>query len=338
MPAFRVDGLSKVFSRGKDNPPCRALDNIGFSVNPGELLVVLGPNGAGKTTLLRILAGLENPNTGDIRVDGQSLLRVPPHRRNIAMVFQDFSLYPRFSVQKNLEMPLRLRSSGLSEAEIDARVAETAGFLGILDKLNRLPGKLSGGEMQRVAIGRALVRRPNLFLLDEPLTHLDAQLRDRMRAEIRQLQRRLGVATVYVTQDHEEAMGLADRVLVLDEGRLQQSGHPEEVYRRPRNSRVARMLGRPPINLIPAEKAAALGLPPGRGRWVGIRPESFRVVPGQDGGALVKAVEHLGPSSVLLLEAEGLLLRALVPPTTRTHLGERVRLSVDPDELRWFDE
>jgi multiple sugar transport system ATP-binding protein len=338
MPAYRIEGLTKVFARGKQEPPCRALDNVGFSIQPGEFLVVLGPNGAGKTTLLRALAGLEAPTTGDVRVDGQSLVRVPPHRRDIAMVFQNFSLYPRFTVQENLEMSLRSGAAKLSEAEIGARITETAGFLGILDKLGRLPGGLSGGEMQRVAIGRALVRRPNLFLLDEPLTHLDAQMRERMRVEIRLLQRRLGVATLYVTQDHEEAMGLADRVLVLDQGRLQQTGHPEEIYRRPRNSRVARMLGRPPVNLIPAEKAAALGIPPGKGRVVGIRPESFRVTASENGGALVKAVEHLGPVSVLLVEAEGLLLRALAPPTTRARLGQRVLLAVNPEDVKWFEE
>ncbi len=337
MPAYAVERLAKSFP-GAGGKPLKALDGASFAVNPGEILVVLGPNGAGKTTLLRLLAGLFDPDDGEIRADGESLLRVPPHKRDIAMVFQDFSLYPRFSVAKNLAMPLRSRGARLDEYEITSRVNETADLLGLLDKLDRKPAQLSGGEMQRVAIGRALVRRPKLFLLDEPFTHLDTQLRARMRVEIRQIQRRLGVAMIHVTHHHEEAMGLADRILVLEGGRVLQIGAPEEVYHRPRNSHVARMLGNPPINLIPAEKAAALGLSVGRGKIAGIRPESFRVTPGGEEGATVKAVENLGPTSILLLEAGGLLLRAVVPPTTRSRLGEKMRLSVDPEDLHWFQE
>ena len=338
MPAYTVTRLDKAFPGVRGGPPRQALDGVSFSVNAGELLVVLGQNGAGKTTLLRVLAGLTAPDGGDIRVDGKSLLDSPPYRRDVAMVFQNFSLYPRFTVAKNLEMPLRSRDARLSETEITARVTEAAAMLGLLDKLDRKPGQLSGGEMQRVAIGRALVRRPRLFLLDEPLTHLDARLREQLRSEIRDLQRRLGVAMIYVTHDHEEAMVLADRILALEQGRVLQIGTPEEVYKKPKSSKVASLLGRPPINLIPLDKAAELGLPPGRGRLVGIRPESFRAIPSPEGAAEVKAVENLGPALEVLLQAEGLLLRALVPPSARPRLGDRMRLSVDPEDLYWFSE
>ncbi len=338
MSVYTVDRLGKTFPGRRGTPPCRALDDIRFTVQSGEILVVLGPNGAGKTTLLRILSGLETADSGDVRAGDQSLLRTPPHRRDIAMVFQNFSLYPRFTVSQNLEMPLRAPGVKLDDAEIAARVADVASMLGLFDKLNRKPGQLSGGEMQRVAIGRALVRRPSLILLDEPLTHLDAQLRGRMRTEIRQWQRTLGVSMIYVTHDHEEAMGMADRILALEEGRVLQVGAPEEVYRRPRNSRVARLLGRPPINLIPADTALEWGLPPGSGRWLGIRPESLRVRRSAGEGAVVKAVENMGATSVLVLEAAGQFLRAVVPPTLRMRLGEKVLLSVDPEDLRWFTD
>src|SRR5207302_1592690 len=173
---------------------------------------------------------------------------LPPHRRDMAMVFQNFSLYPRMNVRENLAFPLRPESLGLKPAEIESRVAQAAATLGLGDKLDRLPHQLSGGELQRVAIGRALVRKPKLFLMDEPLASLDAKLRERMVVEIRRLQRSLGCGMIYVTHDHAEAMGLADRILVLDQGRVLQSGSPEEIYTHPADSRVARMLGRPAIN------------------------------------------------------------------------------------------
>jgi len=338
MPAYAISRLEKSFPGSPGGAVRQALDGVSFVVNSGELLVVLGKNGAGKSTLLRVLAGLTAPEGGDIRSEGKSLAGIPPYQRDIAMVFQNFSLYPRFSVSKNLEMPLRSRGSRLTEDEITARVNETADMLGLLSKLQRRPGELSGGEMQRVALGRALIRRPKLFLLDEPLTHLDARLREQLRTEIRDLQRRLGVTMIYVTHDHEEAMVLGDRILALDQGRVLQIGTPEEIYKKPRNSKVAGLLGRPPINLIPSDKAAELGLPQGRGRMVGIRPESFRVMAAENGAAEVKAVENLGPALEVVLEAGGMLLRALMPPSSRPKIGDKMQMSVDPGALHWFSE
>lgn len=353
MPAYQVEDLSVAFpapagaSGVSGASPAPALDKVGFHLAAGELLVVLGPAGAGKTTLLRTLAGLERPRAGRILEDADAeagprdLGAVPPHRRDIAMVFQDFSLYPRLKVGENLAFPLRSRALGLPEAEVAKRVQEAAAFLGLADKLERRPGELSDGERQRVALGRALVRRPRLFLLDEPLAHLDARLRERMGAEIRRLQRGLKAAMVYATHDPVEAMSLADRILVLHRGKVLQVGTPEEIYRHPVDSRVARMLGRPAINLFDASEAARLGLaeakPAGPGAAapgvVGVRPESWRVTPDPSGPAVVRRVEHLGPSLGVALDLQGTRVRALVPVTLRLKPGDRVRLGVDPADI-----
>jgi ABC-type sugar transport system ATPase subunit len=356
MPGYAVEGLSVTY-RLPGGVLVPALDQVSFQVAPGELLVVLGPTGAGKTTLLRALAGLEKPAAGRIQEVGADagggsrtdITLLPPHRRDAAMVFQDFSLYPRMKVGENLAFPLRSKALGLAESEVGKRVQEAAAFLGLADKLDRMPTELSGGEMQRVALGRALVRRPKLFLLDEPLANLDAKLRERMIVEIRRLQRALKVAMVYVTHDHAEAMGLADRILVLHQGKVLQAGSPEEIYGHPADSRVARMLGRPAVNIFGAESAARLGLTDaqsvpgpnggavGKGKVVGIRPESWKVTPDAQGPALVKAVEHLGPRLALLIDVQGIPLRALAAPTLRMRVGDRVRLGVDPSEIMLFD-
>lgn len=348
MPAYVVDGLSVDF-RGPGGAPVPALDQVSFRMAPGELLVVLGPTGAGKTTLLRTLAGLERPRSGRILEEGGGphgpggrdgsvdITGLPPHRRDTAMVFQNFSLYPRLKVGENLAFPLRSRALALTPGEIEARVREAAAFLGLADKLDRRPHQLSGGELQRVALGRALVRRPRLFLLDEPLANLDAKLRERMVVEIRRLQRGLKAAMIYVTHDHAEAMSLADRILVLHRGRVLQAGLPEEIYRHPADSIVARMLGRPSINLYSAEEAARLGLPDSRGKLTGVRPESWRITPDPAGPAIVRGVEHLGPRMILALDVQGILLRASGAPALRLKAGDRVRLGVDPSEIIFLD-
>lgn len=343
MPAYHVENLSVAF-RDPGGAMVAALDQVGFHLAAGELLVVLGSTGAGKTTLLRTLAGLERPRSGRILEDSGAqagpldITAAPPHRRDVAMVFQDFSLYPRLKVGENLAFPLRSRAFGLPEAEVAQRVQEAAAFLGLADKLDRRPGELSGGELQRVALGRALVRRPKLFLLDEPLANLDAKLRERMVVEIRRLQRGLQVAMIYVTHDHVEAMSLADRILVLHQGRVLQAGLPEEIYRHPADSRVARMLGRPSINIFPPEQAARLGLSDGQGgKLAGVRPESWKVVPDPAGPAEVKVIEHLGPRLGLVLDVQGMVLRAIAPPSARLKVGDRVRLGLDPAEILTFD-
>jgi multiple sugar transport system ATP-binding protein len=358
MPGYAVEGLSVAF-RLPDGEAVQALQDVSFRVAPGELLVVLGQTGAGKTTLLRTLAGLEKPAAGRIaevsedgaegadrpagRTEGHAegrrtdITSLEPHRRDMAMVFQNFSLYPRMKVGENLAFPLRSKALGMPEGEIATRVKEAAAFLGLADKLDRMPTELSGGEMQRVALGRALVRRPKLFLLDEPLANLDAKLRERMVVEIRRLQRALGAAMLYVTHDHAEAMGLADRILVLHQGRILQAGPPEEIYAHPVDSRVARMLGRPAVNIFAADAAARLGLSDAKGKVVGVRPESWKVTPDAQGPALVKVTEHLGPRMALLLDVQGIPLRALAAPNLRLRAGDRVRLGVDPADILLFD-
>jgi multiple sugar transport system ATP-binding protein len=345
MPAFAVENLSVAFGAGRNTRV--ALDRVSFKVGAGELLVILGPTGAGKTTLLRALAGLQKPQGGKIFEEGASgaggaegrtdISLLPPHRRDAAMVFQNFSLYPRMTVYGNLAFPLRPKALGLAQTEIDARVAQAAGLLGLTDKLERKPNELSGGELQRVAIGRALVRRPKLFLLDEPLANLDAKLRERMTVEIHRLQRALGAAMVYVTHDHVEAMSLADRILVLAGGRVLQAGHPEDIYRHPVDSQVAGMLGHPAINLFGAAEAARLGLPDSGGKLSAIRPESWRVTPDVAGPAKVTVVEHLGARTALLLDVQGIGLRTVVAPSLRVKAGDRLRLSVDPSEILHLD-
>lgn len=341
MPGYAVEGLTVAFGGEDSGRP--ALSEVGFQVAAGELMVVLGRTGSGKTTLLRAIAGLQRPGQGRIFETGPSdtgridISGLPPHKRDMAMVFQNFSLYPRMSVRENLSFPLRAKSLGLSASEIGARVDEAAAALGLLDKLDRSPQDLSGGEMQRVAIGRALVRKPKLFLMDEPLASLDAKLRERMVLEIRRLQRSLGCAMIYVTHDHVEAMSLADRILVLDRGKVLQAGPPEEIYRQPCDSRVARMLGRPAINILTSDQAGRLGIPLSGQRMVGIRPESWRVTPDPAGPAVAAVVEHLGPQMALILDVQGTVLRVTAPPAMRVKAGDRFRLGVDPTGIIYLD-
>lgn len=337
MPAYAIDGLAVSF--GGRAP---ALDDVSFRVEAGELLVVLGGTGAGKTTLLRAIAGLQKPQRGRILEEDPArgpvdISAQAPWRRDMAMVFQNFSLYPRMNVRENLAFPLRAKALALPAADIDARVRQAAEMLGLSDKLERAPGQLSGGELQRVAIGRALVRRPRLFLMDEPLASLDAKLRERMVLEIHRLQRSLGCGMIYVTHDHAEAMGLADRILVLDRGRVLQTGSPEEIYGRPASARVARMLGRPAINLLSSDEAAALGLPLQGRKRVGIRPETWRLTADPAGPAIAAVVEHQGPHLAVVLELQGLVLRATAPATLRAKAGDRFRLGIEPSGLLYFD-
>jgi multiple sugar transport system ATP-binding protein len=319
------------------------LSDVGFAVGAGEILVVLGRTGAGKTTLLRVLAGLQKIAAGRILEDAggprgpQDITALAPHERDMAMVFQNFSLYPNMDVRQNLSFPLRAKALGLPASEIAMRVGQAAEALHLSDKLHRRPHELSGGELQRVAIGRALVRRPKLFLLDEPLASLDAKLRERMVLEIRRLQRSLGCGMIYVTHDHVEAMSLADRILVLDGGKVLQTGPPVDIYRHPSDSRVARMLGRPGINILTPDEAARLGLPTSGNRRVGVRPESWKVSADPNGPAVAAVVEHLGPQIALVLDMQGVVVRATAPTRLRAKAGDHFRLGVDTSELLYFD-
>ena len=282
-----LDNVSKRFPDGTE-----ALQSTSLTIADGELFVLVGPSGCGKSTLLKIIVGLEQPSVGEVRVGGKTVTHQDPKDRNMAMVFQSYALYPHLSVRDNLAFPLKLAK--LNGAEIDARVQRVAALLELGTLLKRKPAALSGGQRQRVAMGRAIVREPAAFLLDEPLSNLDAKLRQQMRNELAALQRRLGTTMVYVTHDQTEALTLGDRIAVLRGGRVQQVGSPPELYRRPANLFVAGFIGAPAINLLPARiegehlrlPMTTLPLPqalrsalPDRTETViaGIRPEHFRL-------------------------------------------------------------
>jgi multiple sugar transport system ATP-binding protein len=242
--------------------PVRAVDGIDLSVNDGEFMVLLGPSGSGKSTLMRMIAGLERPTGGEIRIADRVVNDLPPRLRRVAMVFQSYALYPHMTVYKNIAFPLKPMK--LTTKEVHEKVNWAAGMFNIGHLLDRKPRQLSGGERQRVALARAVVREPDVFLLDEPLSNLDAKLRAMARDELKQFQRRIGVTTLYVTHDQVEAMGMGDRVAVMYEGELRQLGTPQELYRAPADTFVATFLGSPPMNLLPH-----------RSTYVGFHPEHF---------------------------------------------------------------
>jgi ABC-type sugar transport system ATPase subunit len=312
-----------------------ALEGLDLVVEPGELLVMVGPSGSGKSTALRALAGLTDVDAGTITVGGRDVTRLPPHKRDVAMVFQDYALYPHLTVAENVAFGLRARK--VPAAVAAGKAAEVAEQLGIGDLGERYPDQLSGGQQQRVALARCMVREPVLQLMDEPLSNLDAQLRLSTRADIVALQRRLGTTTVYVTHDQAEAMTMGDRVAVLADGRLQQVGTPEEVYDRPANRFVAGFLGSPPMNLV-AGGGVLGGVP---GQVVGVRPEDLLVVGGGVGGegfdAVVELVESLGSETVLRVSAGETTLLVRRPPRQHERVGDRLALVVDPARRHVFD-
>ena len=269
----------------------KAVDQLSLEVGGGEFVVLVGPSGCGKTTSLRMLAGLEAVDEGEILIDDRNVVNLPPRSRDIAMVFQNYALYPHMNVAENMGFALKIAK--LKKSEIKARVQEAAKMLDLEDYLQRKPAQLSGGQRQRVAMGRAIVRQPRVFLMDEPLSNLDAKLRVATRSQIAALQRRLGVTTLYVTHDQVEAMTMGDRIAVMRKGVLQQSGTPEELYTRPGNTFVATFIGSPAMNLVPA---SLLGLGPDS-LLAGFRPEHISVGSAHDGcrfDAVVEVVEYLG--------------------------------------------
>ncbi len=316
-----LQGVSKSFGG------THALDGMDLTIGAGEFVVLLGPTGAGKTTTLRLIAGLERADTGTIRIDGTDVTNWPPASRNIAFVFQQYSLYPHYSVYDNMAFPLRAPGVNLSKDDIDRRVREIARLLRIEEKLNNRATQLSGGEMQRVAIGRALVRQPSIFLMDEPLSSLDAKLREDMRVELKRIQRDLGATILYVTHDQLEAMTLADRIGVLSQGVLVQIDTPRKVYESPRNIYVARRLGSPQINILDAGVLDIGGMPPGTAK-IGVRPED--VILRSDGGAMarVQAVEHLGVETVVLLDVGGCQIHALLGGAEVFAPGDSTAISI----------
>ena len=306
-----------------------AVDDFTLAVGSGELLVLVGPSGSGKSTALRVLAGLEQPTTGRVHLDGRDVTTTPPHARGVAMVFQDYALYPHLTARQNIAFGLKVRR----EPRITERVAAVAEQLGLSDALDRYPDQLSGGQQQRVALGRAMVREPAVYLMDEPLSNLDARLRLSAREDIVELHRRLGTTTVYVTHDQAEAMSMADRVAVMDAGRLQQVGTPQEIYDTPANQFVAGFLGSPPMNFAPGGDVFG-GAP---GTVVGVRPEDVHLDPAGDIDLTVSVVENLGSETVLAATTQaGLRVSVRTPPRVPHLPGEHLRASVDPARCHRF--
>ncbi|MDW5597952.1 sn-glycerol-3-phosphate ABC transporter ATP-binding protein UgpC [Conexibacter stalactiti] len=361
MSAITLEEITKRYPDGT-----LAVDSLSLDLSDGEFMILVGPSGCGKSTALRMVAGLEEISDGELRIGGERVNELPPKGRDIAMVFQNYALYPHMSVARNMGFALKMAK--LSKAEIDRRVREAAEILDLSEHLERRPGQLSGGQRQRVAMGRAIVREPQAFLMDEPLSNLDAKLRVQTRAEIARIQKRLGTTTLYVTHDQTEAMTLGDRVAIMKSGVLQQVGSPRDLYDTPVNVFVAGFIGSPPMNLLPGEligdgsvARTALGelplpLPggarPADGRViVGVRPESF-VEGAADGDAVargeeiavdapVELSESLGSDVYLHLrlpggEAVSELLIARLGAACALAPGDRAQLRLRPDALHVF--
>ena len=314
-----------------------AIDGLDLTVGNGEFVVLLGPTGAGKTTTLRLVAGLERADGGSIRIDGRDVTAAEPAARDVTFVFQAYSLYPHLSVYDNLAFPLRSPARRMPEPEIARRIEQVAAVLRIAGKLKNRATQLSGGEMQRVAIGRALVRRPSVYLMDEPLSSLDAKLRADLRLELKHIQQDLGATILYVTHDQIEAMTMANRIGIMHEGRLIQIGSPREIYESPKSLYVAARLGQPTINLMPAGLLPDGG-PPAGTKTVGARTEHFRIAKATNGKshALVDWVEHLGDQNHLHVKVGEHKLITLVDPATELKPGDAV--TVELIAPLYFDE
>jgi multiple sugar transport system ATP-binding protein len=306
-----------------------AVSGLSLTVDDGELVVLLGPTGAGKTTTLRLAAGLEQPDAGAVRIAGEDVTRVEPAARDVAFVFQQYSLYPHLSVFDNLAFPLRSPARRVAEPDIEKRVKEIAALLRIPHKLDNRATQLSGGEMQRVAIGRALVRQPSIYLMDEPLSSLDAKLRADLRLELKHIQENLGATILYVTHDQIEAMTMANRIGILSEGRLIQVGDPRAIYSDPDNIYVAARLGQPAINLFPAGLLGTDGQPAGAAT-IGARTEHLKIAPATNGqgNGRIDWVEHLGDQNHIHLSVTDQKLVTLADPAVSLHPGDTVRLSL----------
>ena len=345
-----------------------ALEDLSLTAADGEFLILVGPSGCGKTTALRLVAGLEKATSGAIRIDDRLVNDVTPRDRDIAMVFQNYALYPHMSVYKNLAFGLKERKT--PKPDIQRRVAEVGEMLGLSDLMQRRPAQLSGGQRQRVAMGRALVREPVAFLMDEPLSNLDAKLRVQMRAELKRLHQRLGITTIYVTHDQVEAMTLGDRIVVMANGKVQQIGRPQDVYGAPANLFVAGFIGSPPMNLIRAKvadghvQAGTLRLPVGAGISagdvaLGIRPEDLQIVgDGPSFELVVDVIEPLGNQVVIHGTTEGATvdsgaeevddlpmtvagmrapITAVFAPDREPVPGTTLRVGVEPQRIHLFD-
>jgi multiple sugar transport system ATP-binding protein len=348
MASLTLSNIVKRFDRTE------VVHGIDLAISDGEFVVLVGPSGCGKSTTLRMVAGLEDLTSGEIRIGDRVVDRLEPKDRNIAMVFQNYAIYPHMTVHKNIAFGLRMAK--LPKAEEDKRVREAAQILGLTDLLDRRPAQLSGGQRQRVAIGRAMVRSPAVFLFDEPLSNLDAQLRAQMRLEIKKLHQTLGTTVIYVTHDQVEAMTLADRIVVMRDGRIEQIGTPTEVYRSPVSMFVARFIGSPSMNMIPGRVEAGEirfdGLPPlqrpgdlesaGGAVFLGVRPDDLKVAADRPTGAFViearvEVIEPLGPDTLVYAQAGGRELVAKADSKVTLRRGDVVTLVADPGALHVFN-
>jgi len=348
MAAITIRGLGKEYVKGTS-----AVSGLDIDVAEGEFLTLLGPSGCGKSTTLRMLAGLETPTVGEIRFNDQLVNELTPAERNVAMVFQNYALYPHMTVRENIEYPLRKR--GVARAERHRRSAAVAQMLQIEPLLDRKPRNLSGGQQQRVALGRALIREPEVFLLDEPLSNLDAKLRAYMRAELIELHRRVRATMVYVTHDQLEAMTMSDRIAIFDGGRLQQVGTPDEVYNHPANRTVAAFIGTPAMNFLDGEivaegdghvvRSGSIVIPVdgrlGGGMQacrvvLGLRPEAI-IIGGEGLRARVDIVEPSGHEAIMTVSIDGRRLVTRIAPDAGFRIGETIGVDFDLRRLHLFD-
>ena len=317
MAEVHLKGLTKRFGTNT------AVESLSLDIHDGEFVVLLGPTGAGKTTTLRLIAGLEHADAGSLEIGGIDATKLPPAARDVAFVFQQYSLYPHLSVYENLAFPLRSPARPHTEAEIKAKVSSIAKMVRIDHKLENRATRLSGGEMQRVAIGRALVRDPAIYLMDEPLSSLDAKLRGDLRIELKRIQSELGATTLYVTHDQIEAMTMADRIGIMAGGRLMQLGTPREIYTTPANIHVAARLGQPAINLFPASLVPGKGIAAGT-HTIGARTEHLKIAPSASGNGRIERVEHLGDQSHLHFSVGAHRLTVLAASDNMLSPGEPV--------------
>ncbi|UCF91279.1 MAG: ABC transporter ATP-binding protein [Desulfobacterales bacterium] len=355
MPAITLRNITKRFRK------VVALKNVSFDVKEGEFFTIVGPTNAGKTTTLRVVAGLEKPNEGEVIFDGQPMNRVPPNLRDVALMFQNLALYPHRSGFDNIAFPLRVKK--LAPDEVQRRVREVAGFLKITHLLERLPGTYSGGERQRLAFARTMVRDPALYMLDEPLANLDALIRLQMRVELRRIHQELGKTMIYVTHDQVEAMSMSNRIAVLHQGVIQQIGSPDDIYMCPANQFVAGFFGAPPMNFIPTQIERSVGYAvlkwgeysvigsslikkvkrraASRGFILGIRPEDISILP--DNGlndslrGRVVSLEQLGLKTIIDVELGSAVVRIAVPATFDYKVRDRCRITMKVERGHLFD-
>ncbi len=353
MAEVELRNVSKIYEKNS----FKAAEDIDLKIEDREFVVLVGPSGCGKTTTLRMIAGLEEITEGELLIDGKVVNDIPPKDRDIAMVFQNYALYPHMSVYDNMSFGLRMRK--FSKEEIDKRVREAAAILGIEEYLDRKPKALSGGQRQRVAVGRAIVRKPKVFLFDEPLSNLDAKLRVQMRAELSRLHNQLEATMIYVTHDQIEAMTMADRIVVMNKGLIQQIGEPLELYNNPANKFVAGFIGSPPMNFIEAEIRGSAGgwfietetlkitIPDyaaGNGRksiCYGIRPESLTIKNPLPGESFIKGVvdvvEPLGDETHIYINSGSIKLLARISSDLKMHTGDKINMVPEPRKASFFD-